>query len=93
MHVPLSGHCKNKDSDRGFIPSGSAMGRSHVREKLGPAQDLRMTGASLCARVLHAASSCFRLWHGGRRGRFLKQRGPEKGQGDVVRTLPALLIL
>lgn len=33
----------------GFMPSGSAMGRSHVREKLGPAQDLRMTGTPLCA--------------------------------------------
>lgn len=60
------------------------MGRSDVREKLGPAQCLRMTGGPLCARALHAASSCFRLWYGGQRGRFLEQRGPEKGQGDVV---------
>lgn len=61
MHVPLNGHCKDWEcnSDGGFIPSGSAMGRSHVREKLGPAQDSRMTGAPLCTRALHAAKLLF----------------------------------
>lgn len=87
MHVPLNGHCKDWEcnSDRGFIPSGSAMGRSHVREKTGTCPGLENDRSSF---VRSGPSRCKALVSGfgtgAKEAAFCNRGDQRRGKGTLL---------